>query len=190
MKKNLIVIAVILIILAVGGYFVFSRGTQEDITPSEEQEITEGVPAQISGSFRKGQPAPDFTLIDFDGSSHKISDFMGKAVVLDFWAAWCPFCVNEMPELQAAQDKYGDALIMIGVHRTNTESLSKGKEFAEDRGVSYLLVYDSDDSLYKAAGGFGMPVTVFIDKNGIVSETKSGPKTKEEIEEKVSNLLN
>ena len=128
-------------------------------------------------------------MVDFEGGTHTISDYKGKAVVLDFWAGWCPFCVAELPLLQEAQDKYPEDLVMIGVHRTDTESLSTGIRFANERGVSYLLVSDSNGSLYKAAGGFGMPVSVFIDKEGVVQEIKSGPKTEEEIKEKIEKLI-
>lgn len=143
------------------------------------------------GRFVKGQKAPIFVLETFDGQSLDLATAYGtKAVVLDFWAAWCPFCVAEMPELQKAQRQYGDDLLMIGVHRTDTEAVSTGQRFAQERGVTYPLVKDSDGSLYRASGGLGMPVAVFIDKDGIVREVKSGPKTAEEIGEKVGALVN
>ena len=108
---------------------------------------------------------------------------------MDFWAAWCPFCIEEMPELQTAQEEYGEDLVMIGIHRTDTEKAETGLKFAEDRDISYLLVSDSNGALYEASGGFGMPVAVFIDRKGVVQDIKVGPKTKEEIKEKVSKLL-
>jgi peroxiredoxin len=189
MNKNLIVAIAVILVLGVGGYFVFSR---KGASPPRDERAGVQIdtqPAQVAGSFVKGQSAPDVAFTDFDGNTHNLSDFAGQVVVLDFWAAWCPFCLEEMPELQAAQDRYGDKLIMIGVHRTDTEKAIRGLKFAEDRGVSYLLVSDTDGALYRAAGGFGMPVAVFIDRNGVVTEVKSGPKTTQEIEEKVGNLV-
>ena len=188
MNKNLIVTIAVILVLGVGGFLVF-RGSGQDSTTPGVSQTTESRPAEVSGSFVKGQKAPDASFTDFEGNTHKLSDFAGQAVVLDFWAAWCSFCIAEMPELQAAQDKYGDDLVMVGVHRTDTEKASRGLKFAQDRGVSYLLVADSDGSLYRAAGGFGMPVAVFIDSEGLVQDLKSGPKTEEEIEEKVGKLV-
>jgi len=188
-SKNWLVVIVILLVLGVGGYFVFSR---KGASPPRDERTGVQIdtqPAQVAGSFTKGQEAPDVSFTDFDGNTHNLSDFAGQAVVLDFWAAWCPFCLAEMPELQAAQDKYGDELVMVGVHRSDTEKASKGLKFAEERGVSYLLVSDANGALYRAAGGFGMPVAVFIDSEGVVTEIKSGPKTTEEIEEKVGKLI-
>lgn len=188
-SKLLIIVAVILV-LGVGGFLVLRGGESgvPSISPGISGE-SKSPPAQVSKSFVKGERAPEVTFTDFDGNTHSLSDFAGQAVVLDYWAAWCPFCIAEMPELQAAQDKYGDELVMIGVHRSDTENKNTGLKFANEVGVSYLLVTDADGALYRAAGGFGMPVAVFIDKGGVVQEVKSGPKTTEEIEEKVGALL-
>jgi len=171
---NKLLITIVILVIAIGGYFFFRKSPPS--TPT------------TSISFKKGEQAPNVTLIDVDGGKHSLSDYTDQVVVLDLWASWCPFCVAEMPELQKAQDAYTD-LVMIGVHRTDTESISIGQKFANDVGVSYLLVTDSDGSLYKAAGGFGMPVAVFIDKNGVVTEVKSGPKTVSEIQQKIEALV-
>lgn len=186
-KLKIILGLAIIAVLGVGGYFLLSRG-QVSKEPSGEPLTVDFQAGEVQ-NFQKGQRAPDVSFVDFDGGTHKLSDFAGKAVVLDFWAAWCPFCIEEMPELQKAQDKYKDKLVMIGVHRTDTEKPDAGLRFARERGVSYLLVADTDGSLYRAVGGFGMPVAVFIDSNGVVREVKSGPKTVEEIEEKIAALL-
>jgi len=187
-KTPLLIIVFVLFALGIGGYFVFRSGGQDSATSGVSQK-TELRSTEVSGNFVKGQKVPDATFTDFEGNLHMLSDFEGRAVVLDFWAAWCPFCVAEMPLLQAAQDKYADDLVMIGVHRTDTEKKERGLEFAKERGVTYLLLSD-DGSLYRAAGGFGMPVAVFIDKDGVVQEIKSGPKTAEEIEERTGKLVN
>lgn len=188
--KKIYLPLLVLVIVGIGGYFLLNRGQVSPETSSEP--LTVNFQAGEAQNFQKGQKAPDITLTTlfaFEGKTYKLSDFEGKAVVLDFWAAWCPYCVEEMPALQTAQDKYADKLKVIGIHRTDTEDRDVGGNFAIKRGVSYLLVQDKDGSLYKAAGGFGMPVAVFIDSQGIVQDVKSGPKTVEEIEEKIAALL-
>ena len=183
-NKNLILIVIIVIVLAIAGFYIFRSIGSDSKTASNIS-----VQSIISENFVKGKATPDFSFPDFEGNTHSLSDYQGMPVVLDFWAAWCPFCVAEMPELEKASQKHGDKIVIIGMHRTDTESISRGRDFAQDRGVTYLLGSD-DGSLYKAAGGFGMPVAVFINKEGIVTEIKSGPKTPEEIEEKVGALVN
>jgi thiol-disulfide isomerase/thioredoxin len=183
--KVFALIALVLVVLV--GWLVVGKSGDQGSVGKEEEEASV---AQVEGRFVKGEPAPKLVVVSFDGGEVDLSQFYGeKAVVLDFWAGWCPFCIEEMPELQKAQDRFGDDLLMIGAHRTDTEAISVGKKFAQDRGVSYLLIKDGDGSLYRASGGIGMPVAVFIDKEGVVREIKSGPKTEEEIQEKVNGLF-
>lgn len=179
-KSKLLIGIVVVLVLVVGGGLVLARGSN--------------MPAQIQPkvSFELGQKAPDFTLKDFDGNDVSLSQFYGqKALVLDFWAAWCPFCVGEMPELEKAQQAYKDELVMIGVHRTDSgESIQTGKKFALEQGVTYLLLQGTAE-IYQAStkGVTGMPVAVYIDKNGAVRDIKLGPKTAEEIKERVESIL-
>lgn len=178
-------------ILAIGGFLV----TRSRVAPGETQP-------QTKPSFEVGKQAPDFTLKDFNGNEVNLSSFYSseaptsfayssKAVILDFWAAWCPFCVKEMPELQEAQDQFKDNLVIVGVHRTDSgESIETARKFADERGVTYLLVQGTEE-IYKAStkGITGMPVAVFIDKTGVVRDIKIGPKTAEEIQEKIEQIL-
>ncbi len=191
MSKN--IIGIVLIIIVIGGVVLFTK--RSDTSEVESEKTTRSADklvskvARVGGSFKRGEKAPQFEITDFEGNVYKLSDYEGKVVILDFWAGWCPFCVNEMPELEKAQQAYSEDLVMIGVHRSDTEKPSVGLQFADDLKVTYLLVSDADGSLYRAAGGFGMPVIVYIDTEGIVTEIKSGPKTAEEIASKVEKLI-
>ncbi len=185
-NRNLLIIGGVVVVL-VGGFVLFGRSSSGGGTGGGVQER---MVVQVGGRFMKGELAPKVVAVDFDGNEVDVSENYGKkAVIIDFWAGWCPFCIAELPELQKAQDSYSDDLVIFGAHRTDTESISTGYEFAQDRGVTYTLLQDGDGSLYKAAGGIGMPVAVFIDKQGIVQEVKSGPKTAEEIAEKVGAIV-
>lgn len=183
-KKALLIILLVVGLLA-GGYFVFLRGGNRG---GKQTSFTSKNSQQGGEVFERGREAPDLTLVDFDKNSHSLSNFEGKVVLLDYWAAWCPYCVNEMPILQEIDEEYQD-VVVVGIHRTDTESEKIGLNFAEDIGVEYLLIADSDGSLYEAAGGFGMPVAVYIDKDGVVRNIKSGPKTKQDIEGELELLL-
>lgn len=173
-----IIIAIVVIVLLLGGVFVVGRQSDNKI--------------QVTTTFTIGQKAADFTLRDFDGKEVRLSEFYGqKAVILDFWAAWCPFCVAEMPELEKTQQAYKDQLVMVGIHRTDSgESIVTGKKFADEQGVTYLLLQGTGE-IYRAStkGLQAMPVAIFIDKEGVVRDIKLGPKTEGEIREKVEKLV-
>lgn len=188
---KLIIGIVVVIALVVGGGFLLG-GRGGDSQPTQTSQKT----------FKINKRAPDFTLRDFSGNDVSLSQFYSseaptssaygqKAVILDFWAAWCPFCIEEMKELEKVHKTYGDQLVMIGIHRTDSgERIEVGKRFADEQGVTYLLLQGTSE-VYKAStqGVAGMPTAVFIDKNGIVQDIKVGPKTAEEIKGKVEMLL-
>lgn len=192
-KRLVVTFFLLLLGLGLVGYIyvVNLKGEQGGNDNQQQSQASPEIDSRARGRFVVGQPAPAFSLETFEGGTVDLATVYGKkAVVVDFWAAWCPFCVAEMPELEKAHQDYGDELLIVGVHRTDTEAVNVGQRFALARGVTYPLVKDSDGSLYRAAGGLGMPVAVFIDREGIVTEVKSGPKTAEEIGEKVRALFN
>lgn len=178
-------IVTLILVLVVGGYYLFFAGDKKLENLQNTINSRETISADL---FEVGDVAPDIEMIGFDGEVFKLSDFEGKGILLDFWATWCPFCTEEMPELQKIHEEFGEEVVIVGIHRTDTESISKGKKFAEEMGVNYPLVSDKNGSLYKSSGGFGMPVAVFINDKGVVTEIKSGPKTAQEIGQKARGL--
>ena len=131
-----------------------------------------------------GQEAPDFTTTAFDGQEVSLSDYRGEKVLLDFWAMWCPFCTNEIPEIQSLHEQYPN-LIVIGVHRSSTESYEEAQSFIQDLGADYQMLRDDDDSIYDTFSGGRplMPLAVLINENGIVQKRLLGPKTADQIKE-------
>lgn len=117
----------------------------------------------------------------FDGKTVHLSDFRGQAVLVNSWAAWCPFCVAEIPDLERAGQAAGDKAVVLFVHRTATESQDAGDKFLKQReGDSGLAIsrsrvlLDPQDTFYKTHFGFGMPVSLFVGPDGRVVEKKVG----------------
>lgn len=121
-----------------------------------------------------GQAAPNFTLTDSTGNVVSLDQFLGeKAVVVNFWASWCAFCLEEMPDLEAVAREFSDDLVILGIN--NQETVAQGEPFALARGVTYPLLYlPRDDQIVKAYQVLAMPTTYYLDINGIIVDRKLG----------------
>jgi peroxiredoxin len=125
--------------------------------------------------LRVGAPAPDFTLSTFDGQTVSLSALRGKRVLINFWASWCPPCLEETPALIAAYDELRRSdpnIEFIGVGTNDDpENLRK---FAENNRIPYLVVDDSSSEVSDAYGVLGMPTTVFVDSSGVIQRIWNG----------------
>lgn len=122
---------------------------------------------------RIGSLAPDFTLQDAD---RKVSlrELRGKVVVLNFWATWCPPCVEEMPSLVQMQDKMqakGVEVLAVSVDADE----SAYHKFLRDYKVTLLTVRDAERKSNKLYGTFKFPETYIIDRNGVMRRKFIGP---------------
>jgi cytochrome c biogenesis protein CcmG/thiol:disulfide interchange protein DsbE len=135
-----------------------------------------------------GEPAPDFK---FQGAEQLISlsDLQGSPVLLNFWATYCTPCVAEMPLLQQIWEGWQEkGLVLLAVNIQ--ESPSVVEAFMQNKGLSFMVVLDSEGAL---AGQYGIryiPATFFIDSEGIIQERKVGPfQSTTEIEDSLNPLF-
>ena len=120
-------------------------------------------------------PAIDFELKDQYGNTHRLSDYKGKTVFLNFWATWCPPCKAEMPDIQKLYETYDqegeEALIVLGVAAPGQwqEQDEEGvKAFLEDKGYTYPVLMDSSGNTFLQYGVSSYPTTFMIDRDGNV----------------------
>lgn len=118
-------------------------------------------------------PAPDFSLIRFDtGEKVSLNDLRGKPVILNFWATWCGPCRAEMPALQAAYERYGDDLLVVGVDQ-GEEGAVVGP-FLEEFGIGFPILLDGDMAVGREYRIMGLPTTFFLDSQGIIRGVHAG----------------
>jgi peroxiredoxin len=137
----------------------------------------------------KGQMAPDFELKSLDGRSVHLTDFRGKAVLLNFWATWCQPCKIEMPWFVEMQKQYGsDGLQVVGVAMDDASEEDIAK-FAKQMGVNYPILLGKE-AVGDAYGGVQfLPTTFFIDRNGKVVDRVFGLKSRSEIEDNIKKAM-
>lgn len=110
-----------------------------------------------------GTTAPDFTVTDSD-KTVQLSKLRGKPVLLNFWATWCPPCVQEVPDLVALQQQLGDKVTVLAVSMDVDEAAYK--DFTAKRMPGVLTVRDPDHKSSALFGTFAYPETFLIDKDG------------------------
>jgi peroxiredoxin len=122
-----------------------------------------------------GMPAPDFTLPDLEGKIHGLADFRGRVVVLNFWATWCPPCIDEMPSLerlhQAMADR-GVAVIAVSVD----ERFSDVPAFVEKFDLTFSVLYDEGKKVSRKYQTFKYPETYILDREGRLKSKVVGPR--------------
>ena len=137
----------------------------------------------------QGQPAPDFSLASVDGKTLKLSDYHGKAVLLNFWATWCEPCKIEMPWFVELQQKYGpQGLQVLGVAMDDTDPKDIG-EFAKKMGVNYPIVIGKEAVGDQYGGIPYLPSTFYIDRDGKVVDRVYGLVSRSEIEDNIKKAL-
>lgn len=121
-----------------------------------------------------GKLAPDFTLPTLDGQDISLHDLRGKAVLLNFWATWCPSCRAEKPHLIAAYNDFADrGLVMLGVNVGESPSLVR--EYVIQKGIPFPVLLDTETEVAKLYQVRGIPATFLIDGQGIIQEVRVGP---------------
>jgi peroxiredoxin len=154
------------------------------------------VPAEATSAHRDRAPspqtgfaAPDFTLESIDGQTVRLSDLRGQAVLINFWATWCPPCRAEMPAIQQAYDRYRDqGFTVLAVNLQ--ESDAQVRAFADQFSLTFPILMDRSGSVSAQYRVRALPSTFFVDRAGVIRNvTVGGPMAHAFIESQVADLL-
>jgi thiol-disulfide isomerase/thioredoxin len=170
MKKSIkwIALAVVLVVLLVGAYALYNKYSEEFKGDNLSQATQTTKPEQASQEQgQKTDLAPNFTVYDEKGNEVKLSDYRGKPVVLNFWATWCYYCKEEMPDFNKAYKEYPDVqFLMINATDGVQETKKKAMDYVEAEGFDFPVLYDTETNAVRAYYISSFPSTFFIDANG------------------------
>lgn len=143
------------------------QSAEENIT-AEPSDSEENVAEAEQTESTSTNTAPDFELKDEFGMDGSLSDHFGKPIVVNFWATWCPYCVQELPLFEKYYQQYSEDIdfIIVDLADGHRETISMAKEYAAGNGYSFPLYFDTTGGSMYAYGITGIPVTLFIDSDG------------------------
>lgn len=135
-----------------------------------------------------GAQAPEFTAVDLDGAPVRLSDYRGRPVWINFWATWCPPCRAELPEINAVyQDAQNQGLVLLAV--SVSEDRATVLNYLTKTGYSIPAVLDDDGGVANRYAVSGLPMHVFIDKEGIVRDIRVGGLNQRAMREQLAAIM-
>ena len=138
-------------------------------TPATQETIPEETQGQTEAQTEpEKMKAPDFTVYDAEGNEVHLTDFVGKPIVLNFWASWCGPCKMEMPDVNEKYLELGEEVqfLMINMTDGSRETLEIASEFIKESGYSFPVFYDTKMDAANTYGAYSLPMTFFIDAEG------------------------
>jgi len=145
----------------------------------------------VCGLPSAAQRAPELDLQDLKGGHHKLADYKGKVVLLNFWATYCVPCATEMPMLAEMQRRYQDKLVVIAASIDDPLDRNKLQPFLHKHKADNLTLMFGPtlETLYDVGMGEGLPATLFIDANGNVVGKHEGALKRPDVEKKLAEMM-
>ena len=188
---NLIITILVLIIVIGGGTLLY--GSLKDNIVVDVPATT--VPAQEDEPAASVDPnakmAPDFTVQDSSDGVWKLSDFRGTPVVLNFWSSNCSPCKAEMPLFQTAWETYGDRVQFMIVNLTDgyNDTFASAMAVIEENHYTFPAFFDTASEGAYAYSIYSIPMTYFIDANGVIVSEHLGMLTEQKLESGIQSIL-
>lgn len=167
-KKSTVILGAALVVLLAAAGFLYTR-----LAPGAQNGQLAQQPSQSgdssSSSSQQANPAPSFPMEDSQGNTVQLSDFLGdKPVFLNFWASTCPPCKQEMPDIQALYEQYGDQIhfVLVNVGSAMNDTREKAESYLEETKLTFPVYYDVDYQAISTYGINSFPFSIFIDAQG------------------------
>lgn len=173
----------IMVAVAIFGSGLFASEEEPPAVAGAEQTLSSTVQLPTGGGpLQVGDLPYNFALKDLNGDTVQLSDFIGRPVLVNFWATWCGPCRIEMPELQAAFEKYQDkGLVILALDQDETAEAARA--FFNELGLTFTPLLDDGKLTADNYGTFGsLPSSYFINPDGEITVIHRGPMVREQLE--------
>ena len=176
-----LIVTLLVLVIVIGGGMLLYRNLGQNI------DLGEMIPTESVSE----NAAPDFTVTDALGNEVKLSDFRGKGVVLNFWASWCGPCKSEMPHFQEAYEEYGEDVhfLMVNMSSAFGDTRADAEELLKENGYTFPVYYDDMAECAYGYGISGIPVTVFIDADGMIVSYKTSMISKADLLRRILTIV-
>nr|WP_240353623.1 redoxin domain-containing protein [Cohnella algarum] len=139
-------------------------------------------------SLRKGGRPPEFSLLGVDGKVYRLSDYKGKALVINFWGTFCPPCVIEMPEFQRQYEKWKSKSFEILAINLSEDKITVNN-FKQRYNLTFPLLYDQNRKIEREYQIRSYPTTFFVNPDGTIMDIFVGGMTEKDIDDRIRELL-
>lgn len=167
-KKRLIIRTIVLLVMAVAIVFA--------IVSRDKVKV-----------LAVGDIAPDFELVDLEGNKHRLSDYKGEGVFLNFWGSWCGPCKTEMPYMENQYREFEDKGVHILAINLKDTRL-KAETFRDQYGLTFPIARDPDESVRQVYNVLPLPTTILINKDGIIEDIITRGMSEDEIRSLMASI--
>ena len=174
----LLIAAALVLYTTLGNYAQAGQLVTVATTEAPTTESPTETPAEVPEETTTAQVAlaPDFTVYDLEGNPVHLLSYLGKPIVLNFWASWCGPCKMEMPDFQKAFEELDGNVQFLMVNMTDgsRETVETAISFIESQGYTFPVLFDSDMDAAITYNAYSLPTTYFISAEGQVIARASG----------------
>ena len=190
-KVVLIIIAVLFVAALIVSVKIYGRLSEKTDPPANTQ--SQSVPEENTSALSETvsiEKAADFYAFDLNGNKVTLAEKIGKPVVVNFWATWCPPCKAELPHFEKLYKELGGEVEFMMVDMTDgkRETVNDVKDFVEENGYTFPVYCDREQNAAMTYSVYSIPVTLFIDKEGNLSDMRIGVLDEETLKSEIEKI--
>jgi cytochrome c biogenesis protein CcmG/thiol:disulfide interchange protein DsbE len=153
-------------------------------------KVAPAVDLSIPVEPKIGSRAPDFALQTLNGETIRLSEMVGRPVVISYWATWCNPCKKELPVLdQLSQEYRSQGLVVVTVNAIEQDSREEVQAMVGETSMTLPVLLDQGNQFASTYGALFFPTTIFVDASGVIRFIRLGDSSEADLRSKVENLL-